>query len=55
VSAEFVLYYRLEIYFVFSAFLNQKQTAPDIFTFEILDDQIQKDTSPWVHPWGLQF
>ncbi|KAB8319333.1 hypothetical protein SD81_010650 [Tolypothrix campylonemoides VB511288] len=39
-SAEFVLYYRLENYLFFSAFLNQKQIAPDIFTFEILDDSL---------------
>lgn len=41
-SAEFVLYYddRLKNCFVFSAFLDHKQTALDIFTFEILDDSL---------------
>lgn len=39
-SAEFVLYYKLENYFVFLAFVDQKQTAPDILTFEILDESL---------------
>jgi hypothetical protein len=39
-SAEFVLYYILQKFLVFSTPLYPKQIALNIFTFEILDDSL---------------